>query len=81
MFGDAVPDTRRQLLAGEGQWIFTQNGEKYYLPSRKRYFPLSFFHCVMKHRKMNWQVTRTTDSVHVRILTAFSHGYARTGPP
>ena len=30
---------------------------------------------------MNWQVTRTTDSVHVRILMDSSHGYARAGPP
>ena len=30
---------------------------------------------------MKWQVTRTTDSVHVGILTAASHGYARVGPP
>ena len=29
---------------------------------------------------MNWQVTWTTDSVHVGILTAFSHGYAKAGP-
>ena len=81
MFGDAAPDTAHQLLAGEGQWIFTLNGEKYYLPSSKRQFPLSFFQCVMKPRKMNWQVTRTTDSIHVGILTASSHSYARAGPP
>ena len=31
MFGDAAPDTDHQLLAGEGQWIFNLNGEKYYL--------------------------------------------------
>ena len=30
---------------------------------------------------MNWQVTRTTDSVHVGILTASSHGYGRVDPP
>jgi len=81
MFGDATPDTDHQLLAGEGQWIFTLNDEKYYLSSSKRHFQLSFFQCMTKPRKMNWQVTRTTDSVHVGILTASSHGYARAGPP
>ena len=40
---DAAPDTDHQLLAGEGQWIFNLDGEKYYLPSSKRHFPLFFF--------------------------------------
>ena len=40
MFGDVAPDTDQQLLAGEGQWIFTVEGKKYYLPSSKRHFPL-----------------------------------------
>jgi len=52
MFGDAAPDTDHQLLAGEGQWIFNLDGEKYYLPSSKRHFPLSFFQCVTRVRKM-----------------------------
>ena len=43
MFRDAVPDTNHQLLARKGQWIFTLNGETYYLPSSKRHFSLSFF--------------------------------------
>ena len=43
MVEDAAPDTDHQLLAGEGQWIFNLNGKKYYLPSSKRHFPLSFF--------------------------------------
>ena len=30
---------------------------------------------------MKWLVTRTTDSVHVGILMAASHGYARAGLP
>ena len=54
MFRDAAPDTEQQLLVREGQWILTLNGEKYYLPSSKRHFPLSFFQCVTKPRKMNW---------------------------
>ena len=81
MFGDAAPDTDHQLLAGEEQWIFNLNGEKYYLPSSKRHFPLSFFQCVTRPRKMKWQVTRTTDSVHVGKLIAASLGYTRAGPP
>ena len=71
MFRDAVPDTDQQLLAREGQWIFTLNGKKYYLPSGKRHFLLSFFQFVMRPRKMNWQVIRTTDTVYVRVLIAF----------
>ena len=54
MFRDATPDTDLQLLAWEGQWIFTLNGEKYYFPSSKCHFSLSFFQCVMRPRKMNW---------------------------
>ena len=57
MFGDAGPDTDHQLLAGEGQWIFNLNVEKYYLPSSKRHFPLSFFQCVTRPQKMKWPVT------------------------
>jgi len=30
---------------------------------------------------MKWQVTRTTDSVHVVKLIAASPGYTRVGPP
>ena len=30
---------------------------------------------------MNWQVTRTTESVHVGIRIDSSHGYARAGHP
>jgi len=81
MFGDAAPDTDDQLLAGEGQWIFNLDSEKYYLPSSKRHFPLSFFQCMTRLRKMKWQVIRTTDSVHVGILKAASLGYLRAGPP
>ena len=81
MFRDAAPGTDRQLLAREGQWIFTLDGEKYYLPSNKRHFPLSFFQCVMRVRKMQWQVTRTTDFVHVGKLIASSPGYIRMSPP
>ena len=61
MFGDAAPDTDHQLLAGEGQWIFNLNGEKYYLLSSKRHFLLSFFLCVTRPWKMKWQVTQTAD--------------------
>ena len=43
MFGDAAPDPDCQLQAGEGQWIFQLDGEKFYLPSTKRHF-LSLIH-------------------------------------
>jgi len=81
MFGDAAPDHDRQLLAGEGQWIFRLDGEKFYLPSSKRHFPFSFFQCVTKARKMRWQVSRTTKFVHVGKLIIPSPGYTRAGPP
>ena len=57
------------------------DGEKYYLPSSKRHFLLSFFQCVMKVRKMKWQVTQTTDSLHVGKLIAPSLSYTRAGAP
>ena len=53
MFGDAAPDPDRQLLAGEGQWIFQLDGVKFYLSSNKRHFSLSFFQCVTQARKMS----------------------------
>jgi len=81
MFGDAAPDPDRQLLAGEGQWIFQLDGEKLYLPSNKWHFSLSFFQCVTQARKMSWQVSPSTDSVHVGKLILHSPGYARAGPP
>ena len=81
MFGVAAPDTDHQLLAGEGQWIFNLDGEKYYLPFSKRHFLLSFFQYVTRPRKMKWQVTRTTDSIHVGKLIAISPGYTKAGPP
>ena len=77
MFGDTKPDTDQQLLIGEGQWIFTIEGEKYYLPSTKCHFPLSFFYSVTVPWKMRWSVTWSTSSVHVRILTL--NGYNNCG--
>ena len=35
VFGDAAPNTDQQLIVGEGQWIFTVKGEKYYLSSSR----------------------------------------------
>ena len=52
MFGDAASDPDRQLQAGEGQWIFQLDGEKFYLPSTKRHFSLSSFVNVTQTRKM-----------------------------
>ena len=78
MFRDAAPDTDQHLLAGEGQWIFTLNGEKYYLSLSKHHFSLQ---SVTRPRKMNWRVTRITDLVHVGVITASFHSYTRAGPP
>ena len=73
--GDAVPDTDQQLLSREDQWIFTVESEKYYLPSRKKHFPLSYFQSVMMLQKMRWSVTWSTNFVHVGIFTLnnFNH--------
>jgi len=79
MFENATPNTDRQLLAREGQWIFTIEGKKYYLPLSKWHFLLSFFKSVMGSWKMRWSVTQFTDSVHVRILTL--NGYNCCGSP
>ena len=35
----------------------------------------------MRARKMKWQMTRTTNSVHVGKLIASSPGYTRAGTP
>jgi len=77
IFKDAAPDTDQQLLASEDQWIFTI-GKKYYLPPNRRHFPLSF-RLVKAARRMEWHVTRSTDSIHFGILT--SPGYNRSGHP
>jgi len=81
MFGDAAPDPDRQLQAGEGQWIFQSDGEKFYLPSNKRHFPLSSFECATQARKMAWDVSQSVDSVHIGRLTSQSPSYSRAGPP
>jgi len=78
MFRDAAPDIDQQLLTGEGQWIFTIKGEKYYLSSSKRHFPLSYFKSVMAPRKMRWLETRSTDFVHVGILTLNGYKYCES---
>jgi len=80
IFGDAAPDPDRQLQAGEGQWIFQLDGEKSYLPSTKRHFPLSSFAAVTQARKMAWSVSRSTESVHVGRLS-YQSGYSGAGPP
>ena len=79
LFGDTTPDTDQQLIAGEGQWIFSIKGEKYYLPSSRRHFQLSYFQSVTVPWKMKWAVTRFTDFVHIRILTL--SGYNHCGSP
>ena len=79
MFGDATLDSNQQLLAGEDQWLFKIKEDKYYLPSSKRHFLLSFSRSMTTERKMSWRLTRSMDSVHVGILTA--QGYNRLGHP
>ena len=79
MFGDAAPDTDQQLLAEEGQWIFTVEGEKYYLSSSRQHFSLLYYQSVTAPRKMKLSVTQFTDSVHVEILTL--HSYNHCGSP
>jgi len=64
IFGDKTPDLE-QLLAGEDQWVFKIEEDKYYLPSSKLHFPLSFFKLVMKERKMEWHLTGSMDSMHM----------------
>ena len=79
MFGNQAPDIDQQLLAREGQWIFTVEDEKYYLPSSKRHFSLSYFQSVMTSQKMGWSMTQSIDSVHVEILKL--NGYNHYGSP
>ena len=47
MFGDVASDTKNRLLAEEEQWVFQIGDDKYYLPSMKRYYPLSFLSSVL----------------------------------
>jgi len=41
LFVDAASNTDQQLLIGE--WIYTLNGDRYYLLESKRHYPLPFF--------------------------------------
>ena len=79
MFGNAAPDTFQQLLTGEGQWIYTLDEERYYLPVSKHHYPLAFFQSVTTAQRMNWSITKSTDFVHIDILTL--NGFSRCGPP
>jgi len=75
LFGDAASDTDQQLLAREGRWVYTLNGDRYYHPESRHHYPLAFFQSVTMARKMTWSVSRTTELVHVRILR-----FSRSGP-
>ena len=79
IFGDAAPDTDQQLLAREGQWVYTLDGDWYYLPENKCHYLLAFFQLVIMPRMMRWGVSRCTESVHVGFLTL--GGFTRSGPP
>jgi len=52
LFGDLAPDMDQQLLAGEGQWIYTLDRDRYYLPESNRHYPLAFFRSVTMLRFM-----------------------------
>ena len=52
LFEDAALDTDQQLLAAKVQWIYTLDGDRYYLPESKRHYPLAFFHSVTVPRLM-----------------------------
>ena len=43
MFGDATLDSDQQLCSPEDQWVFKLEEDKYYLPTSKCHFLLSFF--------------------------------------
>ena len=47
LFEDAALDTDQRLLTGEEKWIYTLEGDKYYLPKSKRHYPLAFFQSVI----------------------------------
>jgi len=79
LFGDAAPDPDHQLSAGEEQWIFKIEEDKYYLPSTARHFPLTYFTCVTTERKMPWHLTPGHESVIVGKLTP--RGPSRAGHP
>jgi len=79
LFGDATPDTDHQLLAEEGQWVYTLDGECYYLPESKRHYPLALFQSVTMLRVMKWGVRWCTESVHMRVLTLGA--FTRSDPP
>ena len=79
LFGDATPDADLQLPVGEGQWVYTLNGDQYYLPESKRHYPLSFFQSITTEQKMTKSVSQCTKSVHVRILTY--NEFNRSRPP
>ena len=79
LFRDAASDTDQQLLAGEGQWIYSLEGDQYYQPESKRHYPSAFFQSVKMSRFMRWGISQSTELVHVGALTL--HGFTRSGPP
>ena len=42
LFRDAAPDADQQLLSGEGQWVYTLDGDQYYLRESRCQYPLAF---------------------------------------
>ena len=43
LFRVAALDIDQQLFTGEGQWVYTLNGDRYYLLESRRHYPLTFF--------------------------------------
>jgi hypothetical protein len=79
LFGDAAPDPERKLQADDEQWIFTIGEDKFYIPSNKCHYPLTYFTCVTSERKMPWHLNPGRESVILGRFT--SHGASRAGPP
>ena len=79
IFGEAVSDTDQQLLAGKRQWVYTLNGDRYYLSESKHYYLLAFLQLVTMPRMMKWGMSCCIESVHVGVLTQSS--FTKSGPP
>lgn len=79
MFVDAALDTERRFVAEENHSIFKVGGDKLCIPTNIRHFPLAYFMCVTRKRKMLWHLIPRFESVHVGRFTFKRVG--RASPP
>ena len=73
LFGDTSIDDHPSLCTMEDIWLSKVGEDKFYLPTHRRHYPLSFFLPTTTGRRMAWRLTYTQNNVSVGVLTTRGH--------